>query len=261
MKLQIIGTASAKAELNRFHSSFIISDGKAKILFDAGDGISQALLQSQIDFSTINSIIISHFHADHIAVLPLLITRMKISRRTKPLKIFVPNKLVDSLNRLLNLFYIFPEKTDFEISVLPFYGEGKFTPENEIEIVPMKNSHVVNKYQIPPNKNVAFESYGFLISQNDVRLYYTADISSSDELNLFNDKNPTHIITEAYHVSLDEIFSFAQTTSAIKVFITHYASELIPLFNSKIKKEKSDGKVHLLEDGEKINFLEKDLLK
>ena len=254
MKLQIIGTASAKEELNRFHSSFIISSPDGNILFDAGDGISQALLSAGVNFNSIESIVISHFHSDHIAGLPLLITQMKISRRRKPLKIFVPSALLKNMNQLLNLQYIFPEKTDFQISVLPFHYEKHFSPDNIIGILPRKNSHVTNKYKIPSENGIPFESAGFLIADKKTKLYYTGDVANSGELNLFEDKNPTHILTEAFHISIEEIISFYSQSPVSKIYVSHYASEIIPGFKLKVNKEELQEKIILLTDGETVEL-------
>ena len=254
MEIHFIGTASAKAEKNRFHSSFIVSSGDRKILFDAGEGISQGLLGAEIEFNSIDSIVISHLHADHVAGLPLLITQMKISRRKKPLDIFVQKVLAENLKRLLNSFYIFPEQTDFKISIIPFNYDEKFKPAEKINILPQKNSHILNKYNLPPETEISFESAGFLITEKNTRIYYTADIADKSELNLFKDKAPTHIITEAYHVPLSEIFSFVNSLQAEKIFVTHYASDVELQFINEIKNADLNGKLILVKDGAKFHF-------
>ncbi len=254
MEIHFIGTASAKAEKNRFHSSFIVSSGDRKLLFDAGEGISQGLLQAGVEFNSIDAIVISHLHADHVAGLPLLITQMKIARRKKPLDIYVQKALAENLKILLSLFYVFPGKTDFRISIIPFNYDEKFKPAANIALFPRKNSHIRNKYNLPPETEIAFESAGFLITENNTRIYYTADIADKSELNLFNDKAPTHIITEAYHVSLPDIISFASSSQAEKIFVTHYASDVELQLASGIKNADLNVKLLLVKEGDKFHF-------
>ena len=107
MELTFIGTGSGKTNLNRYHTSLLIQSGNHNVLIDAGDGISRALLSSGINFETINSILISHYHADHFGGLSALITQMILINRTNTLQIFTHKDLVEPLITYLKFCYIF----------------------------------------------------------------------------------------------------------------------------------------------------------
>lgn len=70
MELKILGTVSPNCYLDKNGPGFLISEGKDKILLDAGDGITR-LMDMKEDLNKLN-IIISHFHKDHyVSLLPL----------------------------------------------------------------------------------------------------------------------------------------------------------------------------------------------
>ncbi|MEO8398834.1 MAG: MBL fold metallo-hydrolase, partial [Ignavibacteriaceae bacterium] len=75
-KIKFIGTGSGKTSLKRFHSSFLILNESYNLLVDTGDGISKALLLQNINYNSIDGILISHLHPDHYTGLPLLLVQM-----------------------------------------------------------------------------------------------------------------------------------------------------------------------------------------
>jgi ribonuclease BN (tRNA processing enzyme) len=254
MNLQFVGTASAIAEPERVHSSFLIKEKENIALFDCGEGVSAALAKLEIPVRKINSIIISHFHADHIAGLPLLITQMKIYRREEKLTLFVHHSLVETLKTLLRLFYHFPDKMNFELEIIPFDFDEEFNLFGNIKVLARQNKHLFDKYGDEESGKVSFVSSGFLICNQINSIYFTSDISSPDELNLFKDKSPNFLITEAAHISIDDIIENYQLSKYTRVFLTHYPSDLKERFFEKIESAKLAETILLSEDGMEINI-------
>jgi ribonuclease Z len=102
VKITFVGTGSGKTSLNQFHSSILISSESYNLLIDAGDGISRALLFNEINFNTVDGIVITHFHPDHFSGLPSLIFQMKISDRKKPLDVFIHPSFKNFVNDFKN---------------------------------------------------------------------------------------------------------------------------------------------------------------
>jgi ribonuclease BN (tRNA processing enzyme) len=64
MKIKFLGTGSAFC-LNNFNSSYLITNNGKNLLFDAGTDIRFALKESRLSYKDIDSVYISHLHADH----------------------------------------------------------------------------------------------------------------------------------------------------------------------------------------------------
>ncbi|MCK5735335.1 MAG: MBL fold metallo-hydrolase, partial [Spirochaetaceae bacterium] len=66
MKLTVIGYWGAYPGPDAASSGYLIEEGEEKILLDCGSGILSKLYD-YTDIESLNNIVLSHYHADHIA--------------------------------------------------------------------------------------------------------------------------------------------------------------------------------------------------
>jgi ribonuclease BN (tRNA processing enzyme) len=86
MKLQFLGTGNPRTE--RALSSYLVDE---KILFDCGGGTVRRLIETGANISKINTLIISHFHGDHVTDLPLfLFKRWALTGGKEKLTVIIP---------------------------------------------------------------------------------------------------------------------------------------------------------------------------
>lgn len=91
--ITFLGTVSGIPTKDRNHSAIALeyqSENKDTLLFDCGEGTQKQLLIAGISFMDIDTIFITHWHADHFAGLIPLIQTMNLEKRQKELKIFGP---------------------------------------------------------------------------------------------------------------------------------------------------------------------------
>lgn len=215
------GTSSGKTSLNRFHSSFIIYSGSGLHLFDCGDGISKALLFHKIDVTLIDSIILSHFHADHICGLPSLLTQMKMHGRRKKLTIYTYEKETENLRRFITQTYLFINRLPYEVIIYGFSQDEDFHTEQGIRILSRPTSHLQKYRNEDAAGSLSFYCSSFLIDVNGKRIHFTGDIASADDLSIFSDMNPDIVISEFAHISREEMEDFVNQFRG-NVILTHY---------------------------------------
>lgn len=223
MKLKFIGTGSGLASLKRFHSSILLSSSGQKLLVDAGDGISKALLNAGEDFNKIDSIIISHYHPDHFSGIATLLVQMKILERTKPLKIFTHTKLIDDLKSFVFACNIFFETFNFKVDIVGFEFDKELQIGDSIICLPKQNSHITNKHNL--KIDFPFISSSFLFTIGNQNIVYTADIGSSKDLMLFKEFSIDYFIVDSTHVELDEIGNAVEKMNVQNVIFTHINDE------------------------------------
>ena len=117
----LLGCGGSMPVPNRYLTSMIASYRGKKILIDCGEGTQVSLKMLGWGMKSIDAIVFTHFHADHIAGLPGLLLTIANSDRVEPLTIIGPEGLWAVVNGLRVIAPVLPYKID----LLEFKGEGK----------------------------------------------------------------------------------------------------------------------------------------
>jgi len=132
INVTLIGTGGMIPLPNRFLSSCLIEYNGKSILIDCGESTQVSLSKGKFSISKIETILITHFHADHVTGLPGLLLSIGNCGRTSPLFILVPRGAGEIINSLLIVCGYLP----FEVRIL----------------------------ELPENKSVHFEKIGLNIT-------------------------------------------------------------------------------------------------
>jgi ribonuclease Z len=224
MKIKFLGTGSGKTSLNRFHSSFLITSSNNNLLVDCGDGISKAILKQNIDFNSITSILISHFHADHFAGLPSLLTQMKLLSRKNDLIIYVHSSEKDFLEDFIFHSYLFKERMTFNLNIISFDEENEIKVSENFYFTSKLNSHL-NKYRQYDSENkLGFASLSFFFNDDENSVIYSGDVECDDDLYLFNQK-VDWFITESTHIKKENILTLLEKSDPTEIILTHIGND------------------------------------
>ena len=102
--ITFLGTANAVPNKDRENTHFLVESGEHRILVDcAGNPISR-FDQTGHDPCSLTDIILTHFHPDHVAGLPILLLDLLIFGRKDPLNIYGLDKVIDQAVGMLELF-------------------------------------------------------------------------------------------------------------------------------------------------------------
>ena len=74
-ELVVIGSASATPMPDRFCSTYALVAGPDTYLLDCGAPVSTLLYHVGLDPMAVNAVFLSHWHIDHVAGRPLLISQ------------------------------------------------------------------------------------------------------------------------------------------------------------------------------------------
>ncbi|MGH1437050.1 MAG: ribonuclease Z [Lewinella sp.] len=96
-KLTTLGTSAAGPVPGRWPSGQYLKTGKTGFLIDCGEGLQIALQRNGLGWGSIDVILISHLHGDHIYGLPGLLTSWGLNQRNTPLTIAGPPGLAPYL--------------------------------------------------------------------------------------------------------------------------------------------------------------------
>ena len=89
-----LGTGGSMPSARRNTASVLIRRGGDRLLFDCGEG-TQRQMQRSVGLIPVDSIYLTHLHADHYLGLPGLLKSYEMQDRDEPLDIYGPPGLVD----------------------------------------------------------------------------------------------------------------------------------------------------------------------
>lgn len=256
MKLQFIGTGSGKTSLKRNHSSILFDTDKSKILIDCGDGISKALMKYDIAFNQIDTIIFTHYHADHFSGISSLITQMKLYKRKSELKIFTHKNLIVPLKQFLNSTYLFEEALGFDLRFIGYELDTGYKIDDNFSFSAKQNSHIKNKFNVNSVPADRFVSASLLFTIGDKQIIYTSDIAVREDLFLFETKKPKIYITETTHIDHDWIHGIVTFYHPDQIYLTHISDEDEQEIEKHLRNQTFPHfvKVQMAEDGHSVTL-------
>lgn len=104
LRVTFLGTGGTLPTPNRNPSAILTNREGELMLFDCGEGTQQQMMRAKTGMK-INSIFVTHFHADHFLGIPGLIQTMSFNGRTEPLEIYGPEWTKQFVNLLIQLGY------------------------------------------------------------------------------------------------------------------------------------------------------------
>jgi ribonuclease Z len=136
----LIGTGGMVPLPERYLASCLIEYNGKSILIDCGEGTQISLHKGRLSMNKIDTILITHCHADHVTGLPGLLLTIGNQGRTEPLNIIAPRGSTRYLNSLLVVCGYLP----YEIRIAELHD----TKPQEFEQIGLKITSIPLKHHI-----------------------------------------------------------------------------------------------------------------
>ncbi|MFW5902612.1 MAG: ribonuclease Z [archaeon] len=114
MKVTFLGTSGSLPTKKRSQPSIHLQHGNNSILWDCGEGTQRQIMKTNISPFKINSVYITHLHADHLIGLAGLIQSLQFMGREEKLEVYGPEKIDKYVDFFKNWDYF---KLGFNIEV------------------------------------------------------------------------------------------------------------------------------------------------
>lgn len=141
----ILGSSNAVAKTGQDNTHLFVQSGSKKILVDCGNNPMAKLGSMGISVTEITDLVLTHFHADHVGSLPLLIMDMWLEKRQEPLTIHGLEFTLEGAKKLLELFGWQEWKNMFPVifNQVPDEKASGFIKTGEISVTAFKVQHLV----------------------------------------------------------------------------------------------------------------------
>ncbi|HYW32757.1 MAG TPA: ribonuclease Z [Gemmatimonas sp.] len=165
MKLTTIGTGTAEPHPMRVASSHLVEAGDVRLLMDCGSGSVHRMAALGVRWQNITHVVITHFHADHVADLVMLVMAWRwgqLPPRETPLTLYGPVGTGALMEKLAVLYGPWMLAPGFPLTIRDLVPD-------EVVTLP---GHV--RFSAHPVPHTA-ESVAYSIEHGGRRLVYTGD--------------------------------------------------------------------------------------
>ena len=257
MKIHFLGTCAGTAPMpDRHHASFTITVKDRVYWFDAGEGCSFTAHNLGVDILSVNKIVISHTHMDHIGGLANLLWNIRKLTFTKKSKtrfdvidLYLP--VLESYEGIMMLLKNTEGnyKKDFEICAHKT-NEGVLFDDGFMRVTAVHNTHLARQETDMPL------SFSFLIETEDKKIVYSGDIGDYCDLDELLSEPVDMLITETGHFTVQEVFDYTRDKEIDKIIYFHNGGEILRFPEESLQKVEKlhGGRAVVSYDGMVIDF-------
>lgn len=157
IKLQILGAGGPEINDGLASSSYLVwINDKARVLVDAGGGSSLNFEKSGANFNDLQVVLLSHFHVDHSAAIPVYLMAGYFTGRDTPLPLFGP---VAGDNFPSTEAFIAALISDKQASVYPYLSDNLYQQASTDFLVLPHSVEAENKvWQKYINENISIKA-------------------------------------------------------------------------------------------------------
>ncbi len=103
LKLTILGSASAVADARHENTYMVLQSKGSSLLIDCGGSPMARLDQVNVDLETLDGLLITHHHPDHIYGVPVLLLGLWLMGRERPFAIYGSRRTLQVVPRMMQL--------------------------------------------------------------------------------------------------------------------------------------------------------------
>ncbi len=102
--LHLLGTGAAFSDAARTTTMLAVSGPASTVVIDCGGDVVRWLLAHELDLDRIEALVVTHEHADHVSGFPLMMERLWLAGRRRPLDVYGIAPAVEQVRRLHDAF-------------------------------------------------------------------------------------------------------------------------------------------------------------
>lgn len=216
-----LGTGDGWPSATRNHSAYLYRLGTTTLLIDCGDPVGRSYKATGLRYDLIDTLFLSHLHADHVGGFFMLMQGMWLERRRKALPVFLPDGAIQPVRQMLHTGFLFDEVLPFRLKLNPLEA-GQPIAVKKAQVTPYPTSHLEGLKRRFAGKYAAdFRAYSFLIETPGLRIAHSADLGCAEDLTPLVTKPLDLLVCELAHFSPKSVFSFLQGREILQMVWIH----------------------------------------
>ena len=252
MELITVGTGTVAPSARRTAACQWVTRGRLKLALDCGPGTLHRLAQFELPWQEVTHVIISHFHPDHFAELPMLVYALKyacVPARQEPVVVLGPPGIVRLVKALAEGYGPWLLDPGFPIGILDVRHGEPF---------PLDADTSLETFPVPHTP----ESVALSVMAPEGRLVYTGDTGPSADLAAWAagcdlllaecslpDSQPMDI-----HLTPKRAGALARDARAKRLVLTHFYPPVETTDPAKAAAARFGGPITAARDGDRFTI-------
>lgn len=157
IELIVLGSGTCALQENRSMAGYSVRHSDFSLLLDCGDGVLRRCLEAGLTPLTIDAILFSHLHLDHIADAAPLLWSLRHApglKREKPLWLFGPSGVEEYFNKLRGVYGEWLHKFPFPLQIREVRQEEFAVGPWQVKTLPMRHGETANGYRLQSGDKV-----------------------------------------------------------------------------------------------------------
>ena len=238
--VRVLGCGDAFSSGGRLFPSFHVESPSATFLLDCGPTALLAMKRMDLDPDSLDAVLISHFHGDHIAGIPFLEIELGIMRaRKRPLIVGGPPGVAARIKHVTDALY--PSLKPKQRIGMAFteWVEGESVQLGEITVRATRVRHTPET-----------EPHALRVEVDGCTIAYSGDTEWTDSLvpladgaDLFICEASTFAMTVENHLSYATLMSHRERLRCRRLLITHMSDDMLRMLPVEGAEAAEDGLV------------------
>jgi ribonuclease Z len=145
LKLTILGSAFAVADAYHENTYMVLESGQSSLLIDCGGSPMARLDQAEVDLETLDGLLITHPHPDHIYGVPVLLLGLWLTGRDRPLPIYGSRRALQIIPRMMQLmeWQVWPDMYPITYHEIPWQEKALVIENDDFSVYTSPVQHLI----------------------------------------------------------------------------------------------------------------------
>jgi len=247
-EITVLGSGTRVLLRERSMSGYAVYRPDFFILLDCGNGVIRRALEAELPILSVDAILFSHLHLDHIADLPALLWALDGEgrlRADRPLRLFGPPGFGNFFARLSDIYGKWIDRLPMPIFIHEVQNERFALGPWQMETLPMFHGIPANGYRLETDGKI---------------LAYTGDTGVCDEITQLAHYADWLIIECAFpdgqgmptHLTPGDVGQLAARAECRRVLLTHFYPESFTVDPAAQCRKYFSGHIELASDLQRL---------
>ncbi len=251
-----LGVGDGHADPQRGHAAFLYEFGPVRVLVDCGEPATRALLRAGFGLDTLDAVLVSHLHFDHVGGLFTLLQALWLSGRQRPLVLHLPATGLEPVQNLMAAARLFQGPPPFPLR-WEVLRPGQPVPVGPLTVTPLPSSHLRVLAGRSGRKHAADVAYSFLLHTAQVRVGHSADLGGGEDIEPLIQEPLDLLVCELAHLEPPALFARLCGQPIRRLALVHLSAEQWRqrrLWQARARRALSPIPVCIPRDGTQIEF-------